>query len=87
MAKQWTVEELEDWLIERIGQLTQTQSDSIDPNRPLQVYGLTSLMAVEIAADLEDLLAIPVEATSAWDYPTISKLSAHLITELDRNAS
>jgi acyl carrier protein len=87
MAKSWTAEDLEDWLIERIGQLTKTQSDSIDPDKPLQVYGLTSLMGVEIAADLEDLLGIPVEATSAWDYPTVTKLSAHLATELSRNAS
>jgi acyl carrier protein len=70
--------DLEDWLITRVAELAGEPADAIDPDRPMQAYGLTSIMAVTIAADLEDLLGIAVDATVTWDYPTIGELAAHL---------
>jgi acyl carrier protein len=70
--------DIEDWLIERIAALVGEPADVIDTDRPMQAYGLTSVMAVTIAADLEDLLGIAVDATVTWDYPTIGELAAHL---------
>ncbi len=81
MTKSLTEADVEGWLIRRVAELTGTKPESIDPDVALQTYGLTSLMAVEIAADAEDFLKIPVEATVAWDYPSISKLATYLWSE------
>jgi acyl carrier protein len=35
-------------------------------------------MAVGLSGELEDLLGISVDATVAWDYPTVAGLAAHL---------
>jgi acyl carrier protein len=72
---------IENWLIGRVAELTETKPDLIDPEVALQSYGVTSLMAVEIAADAEDLLKIPIESTVTWDYPSIAKLASYLWLE------
>jgi len=73
-----TAREIETWLIARIGELTANPADSIDPDRPMEAYGLTSVMAVGMSADLEDWLGISVEATIVWDRPTVSALADYL---------
>jgi polyketide synthase 13 len=71
---------LEDWLVARVASLVGLPEAEIDIDSPLQSFGVTSLMAVELAADLEDLLGIAIDATIAWEYPTIAKLAAWLAT-------
>jgi acyl carrier protein len=78
MTHRPSVGEIERWLIERIATLTASPLDSIDPDRPMEGYGLTSVMAVGMSADLEDWLEIAVEATIVWDYPTVATLAQHL---------
>lgn len=74
----WTARALEDWLIARIAVLTGTEAALIDPGQAVESYGLTSVMAVGLSGELEDLLGISVDATVAWDYPTVAGLAAHL---------
>jgi acyl carrier protein len=69
---------LEDWLVTRVATLAGLPEAEIDPAAPLQSFGVTSLMAVELAADLEDLTGVAVDATIAWEYPTIEKLAGWL---------
>jgi phthiocerol/phenolphthiocerol synthesis type-I polyketide synthase D len=69
---------LEDWLIARVAALAGEPADAIETDRPLHAYGLTSIMAVTIAAGLEDMLGVAVDATVTWDYPTIESLAAYL---------
>jgi len=69
---------IERWLIDKIATLTGQPASSIDPDRPVEIYGLTSVMAVGMSADLEDWLGIEVEATIVWDYPTLAGMAAHL---------
>src|SRR4051794_4463912 len=68
MTFPFTRYDLEDWLITRVAELAGEPADAIDPDRPMQAYGLTSIMAVTIAADLEDLLGVAVDATVTWDF-------------------
>lgn len=68
----------EDWLVTRVAALTGLPEAEIDPAQPLQSFGVTSLMATELAADLEDLTGLTVDATIAWEYPTIEKLAGWL---------
>ena len=80
MTTQPTESVIEQWLIQRIALLTDHPSAGIDPDQPMEAYGLTSVMAVGMSADLEDWLGITVEATIVWDYPTVAGLAAYLAT-------
>ncbi len=48
----------------------------------MEAYGLTSVIAVGLSAELEDWLGIDVDATIVWDYPTVAGLAAHLADAL-----
>ncbi|WP_029013111.1 acyl carrier protein [Niveispirillum irakense] len=73
---------IEQRLIDRIAALTGCPAYMIDPDQPMDGYGLTSVMAVGLSAELEDWLHIPVEATIVWDHPTIAGLAAYLAMAL-----
>ncbi|MGD1930336.1 MAG: AMP-binding protein [Leptolyngbyaceae cyanobacterium] len=64
------------WLADRL-KLSPT---AIDPNKAFADYGVDSVMAVELAQDLEERLALPqpLDVTIAWNFPTITALAAHL---------
>jgi len=78
MSHRPSVNEIEHWLIARIAEVTATPPAAIDPDRPMEAYGLTSVMAVGMSADLEDWLGIVVEATIVWDHPTVAALAQYL---------
>ena len=56
-------------------------SSAADCSAPLRQLGLTSLMATELALELERILEYPCSATVAFNYPTIEKLTDHLLSE------
>jgi phthiocerol/phenolphthiocerol synthesis type-I polyketide synthase D len=58
----------------------------LDPDRPLEEYGLSSRDAVALAGHLEVLLDRPLSATLAWEHPTIAGL-AHALAEQEGGAS
>ncbi|NKZ05534.1 type I polyketide synthase [Actinomadura latina] len=65
-------------LIEQIARRSRTTAAEIDPDRPLEEFGLASRDAVAIAGDLEQMLGRSLPATLVWEYPTINKLSVAL---------
>ncbi|MDD5033391.1 MAG: AMP-binding protein [Methylococcaceae bacterium] len=50
-------------------------------DRPFAEYGLTSLLAVKMAGDLERWLGHSVPTVIAWYFPTVAKLADHLSRE------
>lgn len=52
-----------------------------DCSAPLRQLGLTSLMATELALELDLTLRYPCSATLVFNYPTIEKLTDHLLSE------
>ncbi|MEM7061639.1 MAG: AMP-binding protein [Cyanobacteria bacterium P01_B01_bin.77] len=71
---------IEQWLIQWLAQHLRIATAQIDLKKALADYGVDSVMAVELAQDLEDFLTLsqPLDATLAWNFPTISTLSKHL---------
>ncbi|TMR31877.1 type I polyketide synthase [Actinomadura geliboluensis] len=65
-------------LIEQIARRSRTTAADIDPDRPLEEFGLASRDAVAIAGELEQLLGRSLPATLVWEHPTINKLSVAL---------
>lgn len=53
-----------------------------DCRAPLRQLGLTSLMATELALELEQTLRCPCSATIVFNYPTIEKLTDHLLSRI-----
>ncbi|NER24036.1 MAG: SDR family NAD(P)-dependent oxidoreductase [Symploca sp. SIO1C2] len=73
-----TVAEIQAWLINQLARLLQLAPEKIDCKQPLAVYGLNSVKAVNIAAELEDWLGIAVVPTLVYDYPSIQALADYL---------
>jgi acyl transferase domain-containing protein/acyl-CoA synthetase (AMP-forming)/AMP-acid ligase II/acyl carrier protein len=62
------------WLAEQL----QIDANEIDWNQPFADYGMTSILAVNLAGALSEWLGQPVPAILLWNFPTISDLVAHL---------
>jgi NADPH:quinone reductase-like Zn-dependent oxidoreductase/NADP-dependent 3-hydroxy acid dehydrogenase YdfG/acyl carrier protein len=58
----------------------------MDPHRPLQEYGLDSLMAVELRNALGGLVGRTLPATLLFKYPTVQALADHVLESLPRQA-
>ena len=66
------------WLVERIAQQLQKDSELINIHDPFDRFGLDSIALVSISGELEDWLGQPVSPTLLYSYPTISALGDHL---------
>ena len=67
--------EIQDWLIAHIAELLHVVPDTIDIHESFSNYGLSSLDAVSLSGDLEELLGRRLSPTLAYDYPNILMLS------------
>jgi acyl carrier protein len=76
-----TAGEIEGWLLERLQARLGDGAEPIDGHLPFSYYGLDSIDAVELAAELEEWLDAPVEASLTFDYPTASAVAAYLAGE------
>jgi acyl carrier protein len=73
-----SVAEIETWLLGRLQAHLGPEAEVVDPHLPFSYYGLDSLDAVALAAELEDWLGRPVAPDVAWDYPTAHAVAAYL---------
>lgn len=70
-----------EWLERRLSEMLDVPLARIDPDATFADHGMSSVMAVELSADLEDLLGRSVVPTVAYEYPTIRSLAAFLSGE------
>ena len=73
---------IQEWIVNLLVQAWKIPAQMIDPSKPFADYGLDSVMAVNLAQELEDWLEMPLEATLIWNFPTIQSLASHLEAEL-----
>ncbi len=66
------------WLVNKIAQNLGVGPGDIDTKEPLISYGLDSLQAVRLSAELEDWLGVKLAPTLVYDYPTIDALARYL---------
>ncbi|UCH94143.1 MAG: hypothetical protein JSV88_28270 [Candidatus Aminicenantes bacterium] len=50
----------------------------IDENKPFMELGLDSILAVELAKQLEQVFQVEIKATQLYDYSTVNTLASHL---------
>jgi acyl-CoA synthetase (AMP-forming)/AMP-acid ligase II/alkylation response protein AidB-like acyl-CoA dehydrogenase/acyl carrier protein len=72
---------LQQWLVEWLSRTLNLAIAEIEPDRAFADYGMDSVMAVELAQEIQDswTLAQELDATVAWNFPTIAALAAHLV--------
>jgi acyl-CoA synthetase (AMP-forming)/AMP-acid ligase II/acyl carrier protein len=75
-----TEEAIADWIVTRLSQVANLDSDEIDIDEPLSRHGLDSSVLLSLTADLSDWLDQKLMPTLFWEYPTIAELAAYLIT-------
>lgn len=63
------------WLTERVATYLRRSPQDIDTSVPLADYGLDSLTALAITADIEDEFEVAVDDALTWDHPTIDALA------------
>jgi acyl transferase domain-containing protein/NADPH:quinone reductase-like Zn-dependent oxidoreductase/SAM-dependent methyltransferase/acyl carrier protein/NADP-dependent 3-hydroxy acid dehydrogenase YdfG len=62
--------------------LSLSETQSIDPARPLQEYGLDSLLSIELRNALSADLDAKLSATALFDYPTLAALTDWLFRDV-----
>jgi acyl carrier protein len=75
-----STERIENWLIGTTAKHSGIAQEGIAVDQPFASYGLDSLAATMISADLEDWMGMQLDPTLLWDYPTIRDLASHLVT-------
>ena len=70
-----TIEQLRAWLRDWVAQATGVSAEEILDSKPLENYGLSSRDAVVLSGELENLLGTRLDATVAYEYPTIELLA------------
>ncbi|MGH2900210.1 MAG: acyl carrier protein, partial [Solirubrobacteraceae bacterium] len=69
---------LRSWLVTWLADRLTIPESEVDPSRSFADHGLDSLTAVELAQDLSDHLARPLDETLLWNFGTINALVGHL---------
>jgi acyl transferase domain-containing protein/acyl-CoA synthetase (AMP-forming)/AMP-acid ligase II/pimeloyl-ACP methyl ester carboxylesterase/acyl carrier protein len=70
---------IQNWLKENIANRLGLTPSEIDIEQPFVNYGLDSVQAVRLTAELEDWLDCKLAPTLAYDYPNIASLSTYLL--------
>jgi len=77
-----TVAALQAWLVSHVSEALRVKTSEIDIHTPFAQYGMDSVHAVNLSAELEDWLGRELPPTLAYDYPTIETLAHHLAGEM-----
>jgi acyl carrier protein len=79
MRKAKTIDEMKDWLADRMSAALRVRKHEMDPNEPFARYGLQSIDAVILAMEIEEEIGTVVEPTLLWEHNTVNLCASHLI--------
>jgi acyl transferase domain-containing protein/acyl-CoA synthetase (AMP-forming)/AMP-acid ligase II/pimeloyl-ACP methyl ester carboxylesterase/acyl carrier protein len=69
---------IQQWLVTQLAQKLSLPVAQISIHEPFARYGLDSVTAIRLSAELEDWLGRSLTPTVVYDYPTIASLAAYL---------
>jgi acyl transferase domain-containing protein/pimeloyl-ACP methyl ester carboxylesterase/acyl carrier protein len=69
---------IQNWLVSQLAERLGIPAQEIDIREPLANYGLDSVQAVRLSAELEDWLGVKLSPTLVYDYPDIFSLAEYL---------
>ncbi|MGS0897374.1 MupA/Atu3671 family FMN-dependent luciferase-like monooxygenase, partial [Burkholderia stagnalis] len=73
--------DIEAWICAQIAERVGIDAALIDPEQPFAMVGLSSVVAVQLAAALGEWLRLPLTPVMFWDYPSPAQLAHHLAAE------
>lgn len=74
-----TVEQLRGWLRDWVVEVSGLTPEEVTDTKPMENFGLSSRDAVILSGELENLLGVQLDATIAYEYPTIQALAQRLV--------
>jgi acyl carrier protein len=69
-----------EWLRGRVADYAMVAPEEVDPDQLLTDYGLDSVYAVSLCAELHDAFGIDVDPADTVRFPTVLRLASHLST-------
>jgi acyl carrier protein len=72
---------IQESLLGVIAERLKVEKNTVSLDTSFDEYGIDSVAAVEISADLSELLERDLPGTLLYEFPTIKELSAHLAQE------
>ena len=72
---------VKDWLITRIAKTLRIASEDVSSHSVFSELGMSSLQAIELAAELENWSGREIPATIVYEYPTIDDVSTYVISQ------
>jgi acyl carrier protein len=77
-----TPQEIQAWLVTRVGELTGVPPDEVDPAAPLARHGVDSVALIALMSDLETKLGYRFRENPLDAHPTIESLARFLADEV-----
>lgn len=74
-------------LVELLAGYLETTSAEIQVNTPLSEYGLDSVYALTVCADVEERLGLELDPVMMWDFPTVDALSRAIVEIANSSAA
>ncbi|MEY2832435.1 MAG: hypothetical protein RLZZ574_1693 [Cyanobacteriota bacterium] len=69
------------WLTKNLAEQLEVEPDELDPNEPLESYGLDSAQGMMIISRAEKEFGFEISPMLLWHYPTIELLAERLTEE------
>lgn len=85
-SSRMTESELRSWLRQWVSETTETEISEISDDTPMESFGLSSRDAVALSGELEKLLDVRLQATIAYEYPTIEALAKAVLDSTSDSA-
>jgi acyl carrier protein len=70
--------ELQEWLCAHLATQLKIADGKVDPAEPMSAYGLDSLRAVAVLAEVEKRVGFEIDPDVLWEYPTAAGLASYL---------
>lgn len=81
-----TVEQVRTWLRDWVVRTTGIPVEEVTDDKAMETFGLSSRDVVVLSGELENLLDTSLDATIAYEYPTIRSLAQRLVEGEPRRA-
>jgi acyl carrier protein len=72
-------DQLRDWLCAYMAAELKLPAGSIDPAEPMSAYGLDSISAITMLADVEDHVGFAIDPNALWEFPTVDAFADMLV--------